>query len=78
MNSVGNFKAWKCQGLDNFDALGFVNIGDNETNLKTWLSSTFGSIKGVNSNIKSVLLPYSKDLGSLSEIFQFLVKFLTL
>ena len=80
MNSPGNFKAWKCVGLEkNFGALGFINIGKEAENLNTWLSALFEGVssKMTDKNIPSILLPYSKELGDLSVIWDFLVKFIT-
>ena len=42
MSSPGKACLWRCIGMEkNFKALGFVNIGTEKENLRTWLSSFF-------------------------------------
>lgn len=63
MESIGNLALWKCVGVPNFQAVAFVNIGPTQDNIKTWMVSTFESISKAYSQIKTIVLPYSSDLG---------------
>lgn len=54
----------KCVGIPNFQALGFLKLGKDSDPKKAYIEGIIPQIKNLKIKVSSILIPYSKHLGS--------------